>query len=51
MVVTVQKMKKKKKTDVCKFKKMSRERIDPHYGFNSFEKVKTALNYSHHRFN
>ena len=40
-----------KKIDVCNFKKMSRERIYHHYGFNLFEKIKVALNYSHNCFN
>ena len=43
---------KNEKTDVCNFfKKVSRERIYPHYGFNSFENFKTALNYEYYGLN
>ena len=40
-----------KKNKICNSKKMSRERIYPHHGLNYFEIFKTALNYSHYRFN
>ena len=38
----------KTKNEICNNRKISRERIDLHYGCNKFKK--TALNYSHYRF-
>ena len=34
---------RKKKNDVCNFKKMSRERIYLHYDFNELEKIKNRI--------
>ena len=47
VVVTVS---KKKKTTSVISKKMSREGIYRHYGFNLFEKSKPASNYEFYRF-